>query len=210
MKWDKGLWLLVVLLLTGAGLFSCRTLPPSPATVNEQAKRYTLKDFSIALPGSDDWSPQTQGENTITFFKRVDTASAHSLVAGVKQFVPPTLPKNKEEFEKLLKDSLGKEQEDSKRFRNTILQVTPDNRFGEYSIFVHSALKDFSPAQLPSNTEYMALTIYAYYLKLPKTDTYLYVWYSERSRPDDRDVNLRGKADQFFQTLQLKPWETKP
>jgi hypothetical protein len=180
------------------------------ARVSNPAQLYALKDFSVSAPTGEDWYVQMQGENDILFYRMAEAVSAHSIVTGVKSFVPPSLPKSKDEFEKLLRNTFEKEQEKSERFRNAGLEVSPDTRFGDYSVFVHSVSKDFSPRKLPSDAEYLLLNIYAYYIKVPQSDTFLYIWYSERSKPADGDSGLSEKAHRFFDSFQLLSVRTAP
>lgn len=203
----QGLILCLILLTVLGG---CQTLPPGMARVDRPSQHYVMKGFSISVPAGNDWYVQMQGENAILFYRMTDPDSAHSIVAGVKPFSPPMAVKSKEEFEKLLKDSIEEERQKSKRFRGTGMEVLSDKRFGEYSIFVHTASKDFSPAKMPSDTEYLLLNIYAYYIRPPKSDVYLHLWYSERSRPGDSDANIAEKAEIFFQSFQLMSLEAKP
>jgi hypothetical protein len=204
-RWRRAL---IVCLLVFTGLLGCQTLPPGMARVDSPGQRYVMKDFSVSAPAGDDWYVQMQGENAILFYRMADIQLAHSIVAGVKTFSPPFVIKDREELAKLLKDSIEKEQEKSQRYRNTAIDVRPDSRFGDYSVFVHSESKDFSPAKLPSGTAYLLLNTHAYYFKPPKSSDYLYVWYSERSRPEDRDMKMAEKADAFFQSFHLSG--TKP
>jgi hypothetical protein len=195
----------ILALLLCVGVLGCRTLPPGMAQVDSPAQRYTLKSFSITAPTGENWYVQMQGENDILFYKMVDAASAHSIVAGVKTFVPSSVPKNRDELETLLKESFTKEQEKSERFRNAGLEVSSDNRFGEYSVMVHSISKDFSPRKLPSDAQYLLLNTYAYYVKPPSSDAFLYIWYSERSKSADSGSTLAKKADDFFNSFQMLP-----
>lgn len=191
-------------------LFGCQTLPSGMARPIEPAQQLVMKGFSMSAPGGDGWYVQMQGENSILFYKGTDAHSAHTIVAGAKPFVPPSHPRSREEFESLVKEALAKEQVSSARFRNVDLEVLPDNRFGEYCIRVHFVSKDFSPYRLPSNAEYLILNTYAYYIRLPKTNEYLHVWYSERSRPEEGDAALAEKATSFFESFHLLSVETKP
>lgn len=201
---------IILALLLCISFLGCRTLPPGMARVDNPAQRYALKSFSISVPTGEDWYVQMQGENDILFYKMVDAASAHSIVAGVKPFVPPSVPKNRDEFEALLRETFTKEQEKSERFRNAGLEVSPDNKFGEYSVLVHSISKDFSPRKLPSDVEYLRLNTYAHYIKSPGGDSFFYIWYSERSKPMDSDSGLSKKADSFFNSFEMLPARVTP
>ena len=203
-------WFGAIVLLPCIILSGCQTLPPAPAQPAVPAQRFVMKDFSVRAPGGGAWYVQMEGENSILFYKGTDASSGHTIVAGVKPFVPPSHPSSREEFARLLKEALAKEQKDSERFRNADLEISPDNRFGEYSIRVHFVSKDFSPYRLPLDAKYLILNTHAYYIKLPKTNEYLHVWYSERSRPEDGDAALAEKAGSFFESFQLLTVETKP
>jgi hypothetical protein len=191
-------------------LVGCQTLPPEKARLTAPAQRFVMKNYSVSAPTGDAWLAQKQGENSILFYKGTDAASGHTVVAGVEPFVPPSHPKSRDEFQRLLQETLAKEQGSSERFRNTDLEFSPDNRFGEYSIRVHFVSKDFSPYRLPSGADYLVLNTYAHYIKLPKTNEYLHVWYSERSRPEHGDPALAEKAGGFFESFQLLSAGTKP
>ncbi len=152
---------------------------------------------------------QQPGEDSILFYKMADVSSAHTIVAGVKPFVPPSLPTTRGEFETLLRGTFEEQQKQSKRY-DTDFEVAPDSLFGEYSVFVHSRSKDFNPAKLPSGAEYLLLDIYGYYIRIPESDTFLYVWYSERCMPADADPALSEKAHLFFDSFQLSSIRSAP
>jgi len=205
MHWKNQLGSFIAIAVMCSLLFGCRTLPPGMAPVKEPAQRYTLKDFSISAPAGEGWYVQMMGENTIFFMKTVNEDPSHTLAAGVRPFASSPAPINRDEFHKLLKAAFDKEQKDSKRFKDGSFEASPDGRFGDLAVRIHTVAKDFAPANLPPGTKYLILNTYAVYFKLPRTDSFLWIMYSERSKTQDGDAALGEKADRFFDLFQLTP-----
>jgi hypothetical protein len=207
MNWKNQLGSFLAIAVMCSLLFGCRTLPPGMAQVTDPAQRYILKDLSVAVPAGEGWYVQMEGENTIYFMKT--NAPSHSLVASVKPFAFPPVSINRDQFQKLLKAAFEKEQKNSKRYKDGSFEASPDGRFGDLAVRIHTIVKDFAPVNLPSGTKYLTLNTYAVYFRVPRTDSFLWIMYSERSKPQDGDAALGEKADRFFDSIQLSPAEGK-
>jgi hypothetical protein len=173
--------------------------------VPEGQKNYILKGFSLSPPLGGEWYVQLFGESSISFTKKLKQPSPHTYAAVIwpQDFDQICYVKNRDDFFECIKKNFEIEQKQSTRFEFTKSDCIQDKRFGEFSVKCHSIAKDYKPAKLPSEVNYLIMDNYDYFIKHPTLNKYFRITYSERSIPAEENKSIKEDAQHFFDSIQL-------